>query len=288
MFSHDQYQLLDFGDGRKLERFGAYVLDRPNPAVDGVPQSTPALWKSAHARYRRTCRDRGQWSVTASLPKTWTITHAAGTFEMKLNEFGHVGLFPEHTESWQWIGLQAKRAKRPLKILNLFAHTGGATLAAASAGAEVVHVDAAEGVVAWARRNAALSGLADAAIRWIVEDAAKFARRELRRGNRYDAVILDPPSYGHGPKGEVWKLAEHLLPLLHDCGKLTAERRAFMLLSCHSPGYGPAELQASLADAVFGHCQSDATAARMNITASDGRKLPCGAVARWAKPPETA
>jgi 23S rRNA (cytosine1962-C5)-methyltransferase len=283
MFAPDQYALIDFGAGRKLERFGPYVLDRPSPAAEDVAASDTAAWKSTAARFQRTDGERGEWTGADALSATWTIQHSIGTFELKRNEFGHVGLFAEQAENWDWIAAQVRRAGRPLKVLNLFAYTGGSTLAAASAGAVVTHVDAAKNVVAWARRNAELSGLAEAPIRWITEDAAKFVRRELRRGNRYDAVILDPPSYGHGPQGEVWRLSEHLMPLLSGCGQLTDQRRAFILLSCHTPGYGPAELEACLADAVFGSCQAGAIAKPLTVTSADGRKLACGTVARWPK-----
>jgi 23S rRNA (cytosine1962-C5)-methyltransferase len=166
-------------------------------------------------------------------------------------------------------------------VLNLFAHTGGSTLAAAAAGAEVVHVDAARSVVERARENAALSGLSDRPIRWITEDAAKFCRRELKRGNQYDAVILDPPSYGHGPKGEVWTVADGLPPLLEMCGQLTSTNRAFVLVTCHTPGIGPAELAAYLSDGLFGHCSQPPAAGQLALETSDGRQLPSGVYARW-------
>lgn len=281
MFQTTDYSLLDFGQGRKLERFGPYTLDRLAPAAEGVKCAQPELWESADARYERGTGERGVWRERISLPKTWTISHGRGMFELKPNEFGHVGLFAEQAENWDWIARQVERANRPLKVLNLFAYTGGSTLAAAMAGAEVTHVDAAKNVVAWARRNAELSGLTAAPIRWIADDAPTFVARELRRGNLYDAVILDPPTYGHGRKGEAWRLETDLLSLLRACGELTAERRAFMLLSCHTPGYGPAELEACLAEAVFGHCRSGAKARPLAITSEDGRKLPSGVVARW-------
>ncbi len=283
MFAPDQYQLIDFGDGRKLERFGEYVLDRPSPSADRFVRTNPSAWRTAHARYERTTRQDGEWIGDERLPDSWTITHEIGSFELSTTPFGHVGVFPEQAENWPWIAKQVQRAKRRLKVLNLFAYTGGSTIAAASAGAEVVHVDSARNMVERARRNAARSGLADAPIRWITEDAVKFVRRELRRGNRYQAVILDPPSYGHGPKGEAWKIGEHLMPLLKACGDLTKDELAFLLVTCHSPGYGPAELEACLAESIFGHCRSGATAKPMTIRSPDGRKLPSGVVARWPK-----
>lgn len=281
MFSSDQYELLDFGDGRRLERFGSYVLDRPCPVAEKEDRSRPSLWTDANARYRRIDDKKGNWSTKGQMSESWTISHGQVRLELNLTPFGHVGVFPEQAENWDWIVSQVKRVNRPLKVLNLFAYTGGSTLAAAAAGAEVTHVDAAGNAVARARGNAELSGLKDAPIRWITEDAVKFARREVRRGNTYDAVILDPPSYGHGPKGETWKIERHLMSLLSLCGKLTARRRAFLLMTCHTPGWGPAELEAYLADGVFGHCQSGVQAYESRTRSSDGRMLFGGVVARW-------
>jgi 23S rRNA (cytosine1962-C5)-methyltransferase len=281
VFPADQYQLLDFGQGRKLERFGNIMLDRPAPVVQGIQPAFPELWKSAHARYERRQGDQGEWRLLTPVPESWSIAHDPFRLELRLTPFGHVGIFAEQATNWDWIATQVRRAGRPLRVLNLFAYTGASTLAAAAAGAEVAHVDAAANTVAWARRNAELSGLAAAPVRWIVEDALKFARREAKRGRRYDAVVLDPPTYGHGPKGEPWKLPEHLLPLLQLCGELTREHRAFVLLTCHSPGVGPAELSASLADGVFGHCSIGATASQLWLATADGRRLQSGAVARW-------
>ena len=282
MFQPSQYQLLDFGQGRKLERFGPHVLDRPCPAADEAARSDTAAWTRAGARYERTDQDRGRWLPAGALPLRWTITRGAMTFELKVNQFGHLGLFVEQAANWDWIARRLRRSQRPLEVLNLFAYTGASTLAAAAAGGRVVHVDASRNIVAWARRNAARCDLAAAPIRWIVEDAVKFVRRELRRGNRYDAVILDPPSYGHGPKGQPWKLDEHLPPLLRACAELTAGRRAFMLLSCHTPGYGPAELSRCLGDAISGPRRADMAAQPLTVEAVDGRKLLCGAAARWS------
>lgn len=280
MFSRDQYELVDFGDGRKLERFGAFLLDRPCAAAVDPPAHPPA-WTQASARYQRLKQDRGRWTPGSALPADWRVACSDLVFELRATEFGHLGLFAEQAGNWNWIDKQVRRAGRKLRVLNLFAYTGGSTLAAAAAGASVVHVDAARNTVAWARRNAELSGLGDAPIRWIVDDASKFVSRELRRGNRYDAVILDPPTYGHGPQQEAWKIGQQLLPLLAQCAELTSEQRAFILLTCHSPGYGPAELQASLADAIFGSCQSGATAKQLCLETQDGRRLHSGVVARW-------
>lgn len=245
----DQYQLLDFGAGRRLEVFGALRLDRPCPTVEQVPCGRPGEWASADARFERTSDEKGLWTLSrADLPERWMATLDDLSFELKRTEFGHLGLFPEQQANWGWIAAQVRAAAAPLRVLNLFAYTGGSTLAAARCGAEVTHVDAARNVLAWARRNAELSGLAQAPIRWIAEDALKFVRRELQRGNGYDAVILDPPSYGHGPHGEVWRLAKQLPNLLALCFKLVEQRPHFLLLTCHTPGYTPARLEAMIKD----------------------------------------
>ena len=283
MFDADQYELLDFGDGRKLERFGALVLDRPCPAAERTSRAAPAAWSKADWQYVRRGENKGSWNarVAKSKPPTWNIRHGDFELQLQLSEFGHLGVFPEQAENWSWIARQIQRCQRQLKVLNLFAYTGGSTLAAAAAGAEVVHVDSAANIVRRARQNAEISGLADAPIRWISEDAQKFVEREVRRGNKYDAIILDPPSYGHGPKGEVWKLAHHLMPLLSHGAMLVESQLAFLLFTCHSPGFGPAELQASLEDTFFGHCQTGAQARSLQLTTKDNRRLSAGCVARF-------
>jgi 23S rRNA (cytosine1962-C5)-methyltransferase len=287
--STTDYELVDFGDGRKLERFGPVLLARPSPAAEGIARSRPHLWRNATARFVGSRAGDGIWQPEADTwrPADWTFTHVGeASFQLWLDALasGQVGVFPEQRENWDWIAGQAAKPQAggaSLRVLNLFAYTGGSTLAAAAAGAEVVHIDAARNIVQRARENAALSGLADRPVRWITEDATKFCRRELKRGNRYDAVILDPPSYGHGPKGEPWKIGEHLLPLLRLCGELTVESRAFVLVTCHSPGIGPAELAAYLAEGVFGHCGQPPDAGELFLEMSDGRRLPSGVFARW-------
>ncbi len=280
MFESDQYQLIDFGRGRKLERFGRYILDRPCPAADGTEPRQPERWKESSCRFARGRNQKGRWQPAGALPKSWLIEWGPNRFELKPTAFGHVGVFVEQARNWDWISKRVRRAGDRPKILNLFAYTGGSTLAAALAGAEVVHVDAAKNVVQWARRNARQSGLSEAPVRWVVEDAARFVAREVKRGNQYDAVILDPPSYGHGPKGETWKLVEQLPELLSNCAALTARRRAFMLLTCHSPGYAEAELEALFADRIYGHCQAGAVAQPLLIHDQTGRHLHCGTVVR--------
>jgi 23S rRNA (cytosine1962-C5)-methyltransferase len=291
--SDSTYELLDFGEGKKLERFGTVVLNRPCPAADDVARRRPELWDTITARFRGPRTGDGSWAPTPKswMPEGWCLEQAGpdggAAFRLKLEALpsGQVGVFPEQQENWTWIARQVAKSQaaigRPLKVLNLFAYTGGSTLAGAAAGAEVVHIDAAQNIVDRARENATFSGLAEKPIRWIAEDATKFCRRELKRGNQYDAVILDPPSYGHGPKGEPWQIDTDLLPLLEMCGELTLANRVFVVVSCHSPGIGPAELSAYLAEGIFGHCGQPAETGELALETNDGRKLPAGVFARW-------
>ncbi len=279
IFRPQDYELIDFGQGRKLERFGDWLLDRPSPPAEGIRPAGPLSWQGS-TRYERGEGQQGTWQGPA-LPAEWELRHDSFSLLLRPTPAGHLGVFPEQAANWDWIARQVTRAGRPLRVLNLFAYTGGSTLAAAAAGAEVVHVDAAKNTVAWARRNAEISGLRDAAIRWIVDDAVKFVRREVRRKHRYDAVILDPPSYGHGPQGQTWKLESHLLPLLSDVRTLTRDHCQFLLFTCHSPGLGPAEAEACLAQSIFGSCSAGARASKLSLTTASGRKLNAGTVAKW-------
>jgi len=281
----EQYKLLDFGGRRRLEQFGPWVLDRPCPTARRAKQAPPEVWFHAHAQFRGRREDAGRWFMRAPLPPRWTVAFGRLRFELKLTDFGHVGLFPEQAENWAWLEetVAAIRPSHgdPPPVLNLFAYTGGSTLAAAAAGAEVVHVDAAKNVVAWAKRNAAWSQLSEAPIHWVVEDALKFVKRELRRGKRYEALILDPPSYGHGRRGEVWRLKKHLPLLLDYCARLTDGRPAFLLLTCHTPDFD-AERLAGMITQVFGPAD-ELLARNMVLRAESGGELPSGAVVRWKK-----
>ena len=274
------YHLLDSGHFEKLEQVGPYRLRRPAPQAIWQP-SHPALWKTADAHYHRSRTGGGHWTYRTPLPESWTVRFHGLTMKIKLTHFGHLGLFAEQGPNWDWIRRQVRGAKGRVRVLNTFAYTGGSTLAAASAGAHVVHLDAARGIVAWARENAALSRLADRPIRWLIEDVSKFVARELRRGNRYEAIILDPPSFGRGSKGEVWKFEQHLPRLLAQCRRLLSDAPRFVLLSAHTPGFTPLALQNLLADMTAGlggelHC------AEMVIPEKEGgRLLPSGAMARW-------
>jgi len=282
MLASDAYELVDFGAGRKLERFGPYLIDRPSPAAEHARQRHPQAWSAASARFERVRGEQGSWTCFQPVEMPWPIAIGPLTLELKLTDFGHLGVFPEQADNWNWIEAQVRKAGRP-KVLNLFAYTGASTLVAAAAGAEVVHVDAAANVVAWARRNAEVSGLTGAPIRWIAEDAVKFVRRELKRGKSFDAVLLDPPAYGHGPSGEIWKLETHLDELLAMCFELCRGREQFMLLSCHSGELATAEgLLRYVRQRAGDSRETRHRAAAMNLTTAGGAKLPCGASVRWA------
>jgi 23S rRNA (cytosine1962-C5)-methyltransferase len=282
------YELIDFGEGRKLERFGAWVLDRPCPAAVGVARAKPQAWHEAVARYQGDRAADGEWAppVERWATRSVTIEVALGearrcSIELEPLPSGQVGVFPEQAANWRWIAQRVAAHGPPFNVLNLFAYTGGSTLAALAAGASVVHIDAAKSVVNRARQNAAASGLEGEPARWIVEDALKFCRREAKRGNRYDAIILDPPTYGHGPKGEEWNIKRDLLPLLELCGELTERRPKFVLLTCHSPGIGPAELSAYLSEGIFGACGQPPRTGELFLETAEGRRLPSGVFARW-------
>jgi 23S rRNA (cytosine1962-C5)-methyltransferase len=284
------YELLDFGAGRRLERFGPVVVDRPCPAAEHVTKQRPALWRDAVAKYDGDRTASGKWSGAKAvdwpdLDVPLSDRHAIRV-RLSASPAGQVGLFPEQFPNWRWLCERLQRSTTPLKILNLFAYTGGSTLAAAVAGAEVTHVDASKPSVAIARANAELSGLAAAPIRWIVEDALKYCEREVRRGMKYDGVILDPPSYGHGPKGEEWSVHRDLPKLLALCrqltggGQLTAGAPRLLLATCHTPGIGPAELSALVSDSIFGSCRQPPTTGELFLATASGRKLPSGIFAR--------
>ncbi|GAB6164777.1 class I SAM-dependent methyltransferase [Thermostilla marina] len=288
----DGYALLDFGHGRRLERFGPFVLDRPAPAAK-APRCRPEIWDRADAYFDRGPRKTGKWIFARELPDRWLVRLGPCQFELKLTEFGHVGLFPEQLPNWKRLMLAVRRClekKGRCRVLNLFAYTGGSTMACAAAGAEVVHIDAARNVVDWARRNAEHAGLADRPIRWITEDAWKFVRRENKRGNRYDGVVLDPPSYGHGPRGEVFRAKQHLPRLLEATTALLAdEGPAFLLLTCHTPEFDTPRLKACVTGAVGGHGTEEpdgvVTAGEMTIPIIDGADacLPAGNMAMWIR-----
>lgn len=242
------YQLLDSGEGEKLERFGAYVLRRPDPQALWERGQSSVLWDTCDAWFERKGGEglpagrQGEWHFNTALPKEWEMSYGGLQFLIKPTSFKHVGLFPEQLENWEWVATRGAKS-----VLNLFGYTGAATLSAAKAGASVTHIDASKTAVEWGRRNAELSGLTDAPVRWIVEDAMRFVDRELKRGTRYDGIILDPPSFGHGPNKELWKIEEDLIPLVKKCGDLLSEKPSFLLLNGYAEGYSHIAFQNLLA-----------------------------------------
>ncbi len=293
------YEVLDTSDGEKLERWGQYRLIRPDPQV--IWQTGHGKeWKNPSAHYHRSSKGGGEWDFF-DLPEEWTIGYrtAAGsdlTFHLKPFSFKHTGLFPEQAANWDWFSVlirDAVRSGREIRVLNLFAYTGGATIAAAAAGAHVTHVDASRGMVSWAKENAVSSGLADAPIRWLVDDCAKFVEREIRRGNHYDAVIMDPPSYGRGPKGEIWKMEDNIYPFLLNTVRLLTPHPLFFLINSYTTGLQPAVLSYMMHEALMPAPGSSAGSDRPSFSGSieageiglpvtrSGLVLPCGAAGRF-------
>lgn len=276
------YALLDCGGGMRLERWGRELLSRPDPTAIWPPLPLRE-WREVGGRYERSSSGGGKWNIS-SLPERWTIGYGSLRFIIKPMGFKHTGIFPEQAVNWDWFSALIRSAGRPVSVLNLFGYTGGATLAAALAGAEVCHVDAARGIVAHGRENAAASGLSDAPIRWIVDDCAKFAARELRRGRKYDAVIMDPPSYGRGPDGEVWRIEENLYPLLSDCVSLLSDNPLFFLINSYTTGLSPSAAGYALSRALLPRFGGRVESGEIGLpVGSTGLVLPCGSSARWAK-----
>lgn len=274
------YEVLDCSQGEKLERWGDYLLIRPDPQVIWDTPKTLKGWRKCNAHYHRSKKGGGEWEFF-DLPSQWAIHYRDLTFNLKPFSFKHTGLFPEQTANWDWFSEKIRQTGRPVKVLNLFAYTGGATLAAAAAGAAVTHVDASKGMVTWAKENAVSSGLKDAPIRWLVDDCTKFVEREIRRGNHYDAIIMDPPSYGRGPKGEIWKIEDSIHPFIKLCTKLLSDQPLFFLVNSYTTGLAPAVLTYMLSTELKdfgGHVESQEIA--LPVTSS-GLFLPCGASGRW-------
>lgn len=274
------YEVLDTSSGEKLERWADYILVRPDPQVIWETPHNAPEWKKKNGHYHRSNKGGGQWEFF-DLPEQWSIHYGSLTFQLKPFSFKHTGLFPEQAVNWDWFSDKIRSAKRPVKVLNLFAYTGGATLAAAAAGASVTHVDASKGMVTWAKENAASSGLSDAPIRWIVDDCVKFVEREIRRGNHYDAIIMDPPSYGRGPKGEIWKIEESVYPLIKLCAQLLTDKPLFFLVNSYTTGLQPAVLRYMIATALEKY-DGTVTADEIGLpVSSNGLVLPCGASGRF-------
>ena len=275
------YEVLDTSGGEKLERWGKYGLVRPDPQVIwNTPKDDP-LWRKYDARYARSSTGGGKWA-NLRLPEHWQVKYRELTFNVKPMNFKHTGVFPEQAANWDFIMETIRGAGRPINALNLFAYTGGATLACAAAGASVWHVDAAKGMVAWAKENAKSSGLEDRPIRWIVDDCAKFVEREIRRGRRYDAIIMDPPSYGRGPSGEIWKLEENLWPFVQLVSQVLSDKPLFVIINSYTTGLAPSVV-GYIMDSIFtkrfgGHSECG----ELGLPVKDsGLVLPCGSTGRW-------
>ena len=278
----NDYEVIDCSKGEKLERWGDYILVRPDPQVIWNTPKKEKGWHRMNAHYHRSKKGGGEWEFF-DLPEQWTIRYErlGLKFHLKPFSFKHTGLFPEQAANWDWFSEKIRKAGRPIKVLNLFAYTGGATLAAASAGAAVTHVDASKGMVQWAKENAAASGLADAPIRWLVDDCVKFVEREIRRGNHYDAIIMDPPSYGRGPKGEIWKIEDAIHPLVRLCTQILSEQPLFFLINSYTTGLQPAVLAYMLGTEMRPYGGTvRAEEIGLPVT-SNGLVLPCGASGRW-------
>lgn len=284
----NDYEVIDCSKGEKLERWGDYLLVRPDPQVIWDTPKKEKGWRKMNGHYHRSSKGGGEWEFF-QLPKEWTIQYSLPinkklTFHLKPFSFKHTGLFPEQAANWNWFSqliADAVSKGRQVKVLNLFAYTGGATLAAAAAGASVTHVDASKGMVTWAKENAISSGLKDAPIRWLIDDCVKFVEREIRRGNHYDAIIMDPPSYGRGPKGEIWKIEESVYPLIQLCSQILTDNPLFFLINSYTTGLQPAVLSYMIST-VLGTANGTVTASEIGLpVSSNGLVLPCGASGRY-------
>lgn len=280
------YEVLDCSQGEKLERWGKYTLVRPDPQVIWNTPRRHTGWKKKNAHYHRSKKGGGEWEFF-DLPKQWQIHYKDLTFNLQPFSFKHTGLFPEQAANWDWFSelIYNKKKRNPnkeIKVLNLFAYTGGATVSAAKAGAAVTHVDASKGMVTWAKENAVSSGLKDAPIRWIVDDCVKFVEREIRRGNTYDGIIMDPPSYGRGPKGEIWKIEEKIFPFIELCTKILAPNPLFYLVNSYTTGLQPAVLSYMMGSTIVPKFGGEVQAEEIGLPVTNsGLVLPCGASGRW-------
>ena len=274
------YEVLDTGDGEKLERWREFVLRRPDPQAIW-PKQRPELWTRADAHYHRSAKGGGEWEFFKKLPDRWTVSYRDLKFYVRPTGFKHTGLFPEQAVNWDWMAGLIRKANRPVRVLNLFGYTGGATLACAAAGAKVTHVDAAKGMVQWAGENRKLAEIDETSVRWIIDDALKFVQREERRGNRYEGILMDPPSYGRGPGGEVWKLENELFGLVEACEKVLAKDALFMLINSYTTGLQPAVLNNMLTMTVAKSRPGRVTADEIVLPVTAGGVLPCGASGRW-------
>ncbi len=283
MYIADQwkdYEVLDTGNGEKLERWGNVLLRRPDPQVIWPVQQSD-LWKNPHAHYHRSERGGGEWEFFKKLPERWVVKYKELSFYVRPTGFKHTGLFPEQAVNWDWMQGLIRQSNRPIRVLNLFGYTGGATMACAAAGASVCHVDAAKGIVQWAKENSKLCGLPETNLRWIVDDALKFVLREQRRGNFYDGILMDPPSYGRGPGGEVWKLENELYGLVEACSRVLSSDPLFMLVNSYTTGLQAAVLSNMLGMTVAKRFGGRVDAGEVVLPVRAAGVLPCGASGRW-------
>lgn len=274
------FEILDTSSGEKLERWGNTILIRPDPQVIWRPEKGPE-WQKADARYNRSSAGGGSWQIYRSHPQFWTIGYRDLKFKISPTGFKHTGLFPEQAVNWDFFREKIEKAGRPIRVLNLFAYTGGATLACAAAGAHVTHVDAAKGMVLWAKENRDLSGIPEENTRFIIEDAKAFVQRELRRGNHYDGILMDPPSYGRGPNGEVWKLENELYGLVDLCAQAMSDTPLFFLINGYTTGFSYTVLQNVAQSCLCSRYGGRAEADDLALAVTSGGVLPCGATARW-------
>ena len=276
------YELLDCSSGERLERWGDIILVRPDPQVIWKTPKTDRRWFAPDARYHRSKTGGGAWETRGKLPAAWQVGYRDLTFNIKPMGFKHTGLFPEQAVNWDLLMQTVRDADRPLKVLNLFAYTGGATIAALKAGASVVHVDASKGMVQWARENAKASGVDDRPVRWIVDDCIKFVQREQRRGNTYDIIIMDPPSYGRGPGGEVWKLEDEVYHFVEECAGLLHDDARMVFINSYTAGLSPSVMEYILSAVVQSRFGGTVSSSEIGLpVAQTGRVLPCGATAIW-------
>lgn len=279
------YNLIDSADGEKLEYWGKILLRRPDPQAIWTKKTEPVLWNKTDAWYHRSDKGGGSWQYfNKKMPERWQIRYKDLTFNIKPMGFKHTGLFPEQAVNWDWFSSLIKEAKRPIRVLNLFAYTGGATVAALSSGAEVVHVDASKGMVTWAKENVVSSGLGEKPVRYIVDDVKKFVLREARRGREYDAIIMDPPSYGRGPSGEVWKIEDELYPLILDCMNILSDNPLFFLINSYTTGISQTILENVLNMTMVEKHGGFSKADEIGLVMSSNKMvLPCGISGRWQK-----
>ena len=281
------YKIIDTSGGDKLESWGGRLLVRPDPQIIWKTEHRSPLWNKADGVYHRSSKGGGEWEFRKKLPESWVISYGALRFVIRPTGFKHTGLFPEQAVNWDFMADKIRAAKeqgREVKVLNLFAYTGGATLACAEAGAAVTHVDASKGMVSWARDNAAASGLSDKPIRWLVDDCEKFVKREIRRGSRYDGIVMDPPSYGRGPGGEVWKLEDCIYDLVKTCAQVLNDEPMFFLLNSYTTGLSPSVMAYILSEVLSEKFGGEVTADEIGLPVEmSGMPLPCGSTAIWQK-----